>query len=105
MLFDSTGKIWFIDHTRSFLPSAEIDELDKIVWCDRKMWERLQALDEDLLYKHLRSYLDHRQIITALKRRDKLVDHLEGLIDQRGKNSVLFEQNLTSPSKIMSSEW
>ncbi len=104
MLFDSAGKLWFIDHTRSFLPSAEIEELDKIVWCERNLWEKLQDLDKGIVYEHLNSYLDYQQTTSLLKRKDKLVDHLEGLINTRGENAVLFEEMVVSNTKIVTSE-
>jgi hypothetical protein len=99
MLLDSAEKLWFIDHTRSFMLSREVAELEKIVWCERSMWERMQNLDEKLLQKHLSRYLDYRQIITVLKRRDKLVTYLQKLIDSRGEQAVLFNANSLFGSK------
>jgi hypothetical protein len=92
MLFDAAGRLWFIDHTRSFLPSSTIEKLDQIIWCERNMWEKLQGLDKDVVQDRLGSYLNYRQIVSVLKRRDKLVDHLEKLISERGEGAVLFEK-------------
>jgi hypothetical protein len=95
MLIDATGKLWFIDHTRSFLPSGRIENMDKINWCDRGVWEKLKALDKDTLSAKLQPYLDYLRLLSVLQRRDKLVDYIESLIEQKGEEAVLFDRNVT----------
>jgi hypothetical protein len=90
MLIDTHDKLWFIDHTRSFLVSDKIEGLEAIVWCDRKMWEGLMALDKEMLIELLDSYLDLRRILNILERRDKIVAHIQKLIEMRGENAVLI---------------
>ncbi len=91
MLIDTGWKLWFIDHTRSFRRSAEVDKLEKIIWCERGIFERLQALDKKTLSRQLRGLISGPQVGLLLKRRDKLVDHLRSRIEQVGESAVLFE--------------
>jgi hypothetical protein len=90
MLLGAGEKLWFIDHTRSFTVSTRID-LDKIVWCERDMWKKMKALNMDLLKDRLRSTVEHIRILALLERRDKLVGHIQALIDERGEDVVLFD--------------
>lgn len=84
-------KLWFIDHTRSFLPSAEVEELERIVWCDRRVWERLRNLDEAELRRRLEPYLDPRRMAALTERHGKLVAHLEARIAEHGEGAVLLD--------------
>ena len=36
MLIDARGKLWFIDHTRSFHKSSAIEAPERIIWCERR---------------------------------------------------------------------
>jgi hypothetical protein len=90
MLIDSRWKLWFIDHTRSFRNSAAIENPEKIVWCERGVFERLQALDKRTLSKRLKS-VGGQQVTVLLKRRDKLVRHLRSLIEQTGESAVIWD--------------
>jgi hypothetical protein len=101
ILFDARGKLWFIDHTRSFLVTGRVEGIDKIYSCERTMWEKLRALDGDLLKAHLRPYLDYLQMATLLDRRDKIVIHLQELIEQVGEQAVLFEAGGIRTSLLM----
>jgi hypothetical protein len=91
MLIDSRGTLWFIDHTRSFLVTGRVEDIDNIFLCERTAWERLQALNDEVLDEHLHPYLDRPQIATLLDRRDKLVKHFKKLIETKGEQAVLFD--------------
>lgn len=99
MLIDSEGRLWFIDHTRSFLVTGRVEDIDSIFLCERTAWEKLQALNDELLEKHLHRYLDGSQIATLLDRRDKLVSHFQKLIDTKGEDAVLFDTSKISPTE------
>jgi hypothetical protein len=91
MLLDANGKLWFIDHTRSFAISAAVEDLDQIVWCERGVWEKMRGLEEDQLREHLWPHVDYGRIVALLKRRDTLVAYIQALIDERGQDVVLFD--------------
>ena len=91
MLIDQGWKLWFIDHTRSFRKSAAIENLDKIVWCERAVFERLKKLDKKTLSRSLKNLVTGVQLGFMLKRRDKLVDHLSSLADEKRLTAVLWD--------------
>ncbi len=94
MLIDAQWKLWFIDHTRSFLPVKDTRTPTSggpIIWCERGVWERLQALDRDQLRSHLKGLVTGPQIKALLVRRDKLVAHIRELIETKGEGAVLYD--------------
>ena len=91
MLITPDWKLWFIDHTRSFRKSAVVERLDKLIWCERAVWERLRALEKRTLSRQLKSLVSPLRINMLLKRRDKLVDHFRARIDRLGEEAVLYD--------------
>ena len=102
MLIDPNWKLWFIDHTRSFRKSTAIENLEKIIWCEREIWTNLLALDKKKMVKHLRPYLSSTQINTMIKRREKLVSHIRSRIERMGDGAVLYDES--EHSEVSSSD-
>ena len=90
MLLDARGKLWFIDHTRSFKKTAKLETKDDIVVVDRELWRRLQDLDPNEVKRTLDPHLNYLEMQGLLKRHQLLLRHVEGLIDERGENQVLL---------------
>ena len=91
MLIDPGWKLWFIDHTRSFRKSDRVEKPERIIWCERGLFERLQALDKKTLHRRLRGMVSGVQINQMLKRRDLLVRHLRSRIEETGEGAVLYD--------------
>ncbi|MCG8456235.1 MAG: hypothetical protein MI919_08125 [Holophagales bacterium] len=91
MLVDGEGKLWFVDHTRSFQRLPTLLDDRPVVLCGRKMWQRLLELDEAVLTERLDAYLDSVQIDAVEKRRRQLVKVLSERIAEVGEDGVLFE--------------
>ena len=91
LLLDNGGKLWFIDHTRSFKRRPGLPDPGRLVVCERRVWQRLQAIDAEILRKRLAPYLDTVQINAVVKRHRALVDHFEQRIAQGGEDRVLFD--------------
>ena len=90
ILIDGEGKVWFIDHTRSFAGQTELKYPDKITGCDRGVWERFRTLSDAQLEEAMRPYLRmYRNEL--LIRRKLVVQALQSLIDSNGEDAVLFE--------------
>jgi hypothetical protein len=89
-LYDTFGKLWFIDHTRSFMSQRDAPGIDKIAVCDGDLLARLKALDRKEVFEQLRPYLSSMQIETMMRRRDKLVARIESMIEERGREHVLY---------------
>lgn len=91
VLVDDRGKLWMIDHTRSFKPRMELPEKAKVAFVDRDLWKQLKSLDLKTLQSRLRPHLSPLQIGALMKRHQKLVDHFEALIEENGAEAVLFD--------------
>ncbi len=101
MLIDPQWGLWFIDHTRSFKKSAAVDSrLERIIWCERGVWEKLQALEKKQLSQQLRSRVSPVRVNLMLKRRDKLVAYLRDRIEEMGEGAVLFDASQPADSAL-----
>ena len=49
ILHGRDGKLWMIDHTRSFRPDHELPYPSGIVACENRLWKRLQGLKAEQL--------------------------------------------------------
>jgi hypothetical protein len=89
MLYDESGRLWYIDHTRSFKRIPELPDLERIAVCDRVFLERLRAADEEVLRRELKPYLDPLELQGLVQRRKLLLEHFDALIADRGEAAVL----------------
>jgi len=89
LLIDPHGKVWFIDHTRSFAGQRELKYPDRITGCDRDLWHRLQTVSDqeilDAVEPYVRRYRD-----ALLERRRLLVQEIERQIAEQGEEAFLF---------------
>ena len=79
-----------IDHTRAFYARAPLDPLDGILYVEHDLWERLLALERDMLREALGDHLSNARIGMLLDRRDRVVERVEELIAERGPGAVLY---------------
>lgn len=80
--------MWAIDHTRAFRTAPTLKTPGNIARCDRRIFERLKALDRETLRRELAEHLQTWEIDAILKRRDAIVLIIEqkgpaGLFDRR----------------------
>jgi len=104
ILIDADWNLWLIDHTRCFRTFGEIPNAKKIRNCERGLWEKLRSLNEELAEAELGDYLRSTEIDGLMKRRELLVEHIQGLIDTRGEEAVLFQFRPTKSEVSSSSE-
>jgi hypothetical protein len=90
LLIDSDWKLWMIDHTRAFRRYSDLQKPEKVQRCERRLFERMKHLEKNTLHESLKKYLREGEIDAILKRRDKLVAHIEQLIHERGEEAVLY---------------
>jgi hypothetical protein len=87
LLVDADWHIYLIDHSRAFATDLKLpQELQNI---DRRLWERMLALDEPGLKTALGQWLDSRRIQALLRRRDVMKKQIDALVAKRG-DSVFF---------------
>ncbi len=90
ILYDRNGKLWMIDHTRSFTKYAELPYPSAIQSCERTLWEKLQRLDPAVAKMRLEKYLRASQIDALIERKRELVGHIQEMIAEKGEDFVLF---------------
>jgi hypothetical protein len=88
ILVDGEWNMILIDHSRAF--ASDRMPFEKVMTrLDRAFFERLKALDEPSVMKHVRPWLmSDGQAREILKRRDKIVKKLTGAARKRGEAAV-----------------
>ena len=88
LLVDDDWHLFLIDHSRAFVTDSKLpQELQTI---DRKLWERMVALDEPTLATALGAWLDGRQRAALLRRRDEMKKKIDALVAKSGQAAVFF---------------
>jgi hypothetical protein len=77
LVIDKDWTIWMIDHTRSFRLFDTLKAPGNLSLIDRKVLERLKALDRDALTTTMKDYLTAPEIKALLLRRDAMVQIFE----------------------------
>ncbi len=91
-MLDESWNVILIDHSRAFINKKNLLKgKNKLpAQYDRKLLERLQALTREGLEATLGDMLQGGQIKDILARRDKLLEHQQKLVDERGEVRVMF---------------
>jgi len=91
-LIDGNWRLWFIDCSRCFGSSPDLLYPDAVTHCDRQIWEALRTLDRSTADEALSPYLSRLEIDVLFERRDKLIELLQGRVDEWGEELVFFDQ-------------
>ena len=79
LIITKDWRLWPIDHTRAFRTYRDLKTPANVTRVERKVLERLKALDRDALKRETGKYLTTFQIDAVLARRDAIVARIEGL--------------------------
>ena len=90
VVYDADWKHWMIDFSRAFRIWHELQAPANIPQCDRDFLERMRGLTRAGLRERAGEYLTAWEMNAVLDRRDKLVEHFELLIEQKGERLVLY---------------
>jgi len=82
-LYDTNGRLWLIDHTRTFLTAQELPYPAAIAQSRPDLCQRLKDLDSEEVVRRLSPFLRSAQIEALLVRRDLLIEYIE---NQTGNN-------------------
>jgi hypothetical protein len=94
ILADADGTFWLIDHSRAFMRNDDTRYLERITSCGRNLFERIKALEREQLMEVISPPLTSSEVDWVLRRRDKVVAHIENLILTRGgEDIVLFDDS------------
>jgi hypothetical protein len=91
VLIGENWQIWRIDFTRAFRLTTDLKEPNKnLVRCNRQLFEKLKALDGNVVLEKTKGYLNKSEVKSLMARRDKIVAYYEKLIAEKGENEVLY---------------
>jgi hypothetical protein len=89
-LTDAQGRVWYVDHTRSFLRLPVLPQASAVARVDRELWKRLQELGDASLVETLTPYLPAPEVRGLLARRRELVALLAARLEEKSQARVLF---------------
>jgi hypothetical protein len=91
VLIGEDWKIWRVDFSRAFRSQKDLkNPKQNLVRCDRQLFEKLKALDAKEVAEKTKHYLDKDDVKAVMARRDKIVEHFQKLISEKGENEVLY---------------
>jgi hypothetical protein len=91
VLIGEDWKIWRVDFTRAFRLRTDLkNPNEELVRCDRQLFEKLKALDGNQLAERTKHYLTKDEVKAVMARRDKIVEHFQKLISEKGEKEVLY---------------
>jgi hypothetical protein len=93
ILVDRNWRVWLIDHTRAFIRDERLPAPDKVRRCERGLWERLRTVSDEEIRAAVDPYLPLPESNGLLKRRQRLVELIQGKIDHLGEAGVLFDRS------------
>ena len=83
-------KIYRIDFSRAFRLSKDLQTPKDLVQCDRQLFTKLKGLDGNELAVRTKGFLTKQEVQAVMTRRDKIVDHFQKLIAEKGENEILY---------------
>ncbi len=90
VLISADWKIWRVDFTRAFRLHKELQDPTDLTQCERKLFEKLKALDEKELAEKTKHYLTKDEVKAVMARRDKIVARFQQLVSEKGEAAVLY---------------
>ena len=90
VLITDDWKIWRIDFTRAFRLHKELKGRADLSHCDRQLFAKLKALNQDEVLEKTKHYLNKDEVKALMVRRDKIVEQIQKLITEKGENEVLY---------------
>ena len=90
VLIGANWEIWRVDFSRAFRISKDLKSPGDLVRCDRKLLDKLKALDGNELAEKTKHYLDKDEVKALMARRDKIVARFQQLIVEKGEGEVLY---------------
>jgi hypothetical protein len=90
LLWDKSGDMWLIDHTRAFRLSRKLKNSKLLERCERRLCEAIRGLTADGLKREMGDSLNKEEIEGLLGRRDLIIALFDALIAKRGESPVLY---------------
>ena len=91
VLITKDWKLWMVDFTRAFRLYKKLKDTKGLVRIDRRFYNGLRALTEDILTQELRPLLTNSEVKGLLARRDLLLEFFHREIAKRGEGAVICD--------------
>jgi len=90
VLISQDWKVYRIDFSRAFRMYKELQTPKDLVQCDRQLFTKLKTLDGKELAARTKGFLTKSEVQAVIARRDKIVDHFQKLIAEKGEDEILY---------------
>jgi hypothetical protein len=90
VLITKDWKIWRVDFSRAFRPQKKLRNPKNLVRCDKNLFEKLKALNQDEVKAATKGVLTSGEIKGVMARRDEIVATFNKLIAKEGEGAVLY---------------
>ena len=90
VLYTRDWTLFMIDFSRAFRIWDQLQRPNELSRIDRQLFERLKTLSAAEVKQATAPYLTDLEVDGVLKRCDRLIDHFQRLIDQRGEQFVFY---------------
>jgi hypothetical protein len=90
VLIGDQWQLWRVDFTRAFRLYKDPPALNDLARCDRLLFQNLKTLDMKQVMDKTRGYLGKEEVKAMMVRRDKIVQHIQRLIAEKGENEILY---------------
>jgi len=90
VLISQDWKVYRIDFSRAFRMYKELQTPKDLVQCDRQLFTKLKTLDGKELAARTKGFLTKSEVQAVMARRDKIVDHFQKLIAEKGEDEILY---------------
>ncbi len=90
ILMDGNWNFWLIDHSRAFMRNDDTYYLERVRTCSRWLYERLKTLTLEEIKPVMSPPLTASEVDWVLRRRDKVIAHIDALIEEIGDPAVVL---------------
>ena len=89
-LITEDWRLWMVDFTRAFRLSNALFREENVQRCSRDLLAAMKALTEESVAAATNPHLMPGEIKALLKRRDRIVERIAMLVQERGEKLVLY---------------
>ncbi|MEP6918499.1 MAG: hypothetical protein ABJC89_22855 [Acidobacteriota bacterium] len=89
LLVDDEWQLFLIDHSRAFVAIKDLPV--RMEHIDRRLWSRMQRLNEPAVSAALGAWLDRSSIRVMLARRDRMAEAIARLVGAHGEAAVFVD--------------
>jgi hypothetical protein len=90
VLWDTSWKMWLIDHTRAFRLAPDLRRPATLERVERTLFAGMKGLTRESITAAVGNSLTREEVDALLRRRDVIVKLFDGRIAERGEGAVLY---------------